>query len=323
MEKIRRIAVLTSGGDSPGMNAAIRAIVRTAGHYGIEAYGIKNGYSGLMNGEFELMNSKSVAEILQRGGTMLYTARSKEFMTDEGFHRALMVLETFKIDGLIVIGGDGSMRGAAKLTDSGVAAIGVPGTIDNDLPYTDSTIGFDTAVNTAVSAIGNLRDTSSSHGMVSIVELMGRNCGDIALFAGIASGGDIILVPNEEYDEMEICRKVIDGKNRGKHHCLIVVAEGASISGNELKKTIVEHTGMECRVTILGHVQRGGSPTATDRIIASRMGQYAVEVLMAGRTGRAVGIAKGELIDMDITEALEVKRGPREDLIKLGKILAE
>lgn len=320
---IKRIAVLTSGGDSPGMNAAIRSVVRTALHYDIEVYGIKRGYHGLVNGDFEKMSSRSVADILQRGGTMLLTARSEEFMTDEGFNRALMMLESFKIDGLIVIGGDGSMKGAKKLTENGVAAIGIPGTIDNDLAYTDYTIGFDTAVNTALWAIGNLRDTSSAHGRVTIVQLMGRRCGDIALYAGIGSGGDIIIVPGEEYDEMDICRKVIEGRNKGKLHCLIIVAEGAPVTCEEIRDTIMSHTGIESRITVLGHVQRGGSPSSYDRIIASRMGSYAVKVLLEGRKGRAVGIRNEQMVDFDITEALEMKREQRAELIELGEILAE
>lgn len=323
MSEVKRIAILTSGGDSPGMNAAIRAVVRTANHYGIETYGIKRGYSGLINGDFEKMNSRSVADVLQRGGTMLLTARSEEFMTPEGFNRALMMLDSFKIDGLVVIGGDGSMKGAKKLSENGIATIGIPGTIDNDLPYTDFTIGFDTAVNTAINAIGNLRDTSSAHGRVTIVQLMGRRCGDIALYAGIASGGDIILVPNEDYDERDICRKVIEDRNKGKLHCMIIVAEGVPVTCEELKETIMKHTGIESRITILGHVQRGGSPSSYDRILASRMGAYAVKVLMEGRKGRAVGIKNEKMIDLDITEALEMKRPMRTELIELGDILAE
>ena len=320
---IKRIGILTSGGDSPGMNAAIRSVVRTALHYGIEVYGIKRGYQGLVNGDFEQMHTRSVADILQRGGTMLFTARSEEFMTEEGYNRALMMLEDFKIDGLVVIGGDGSMRGAKQLAESGIVTVGIPGTIDNDLAYTDFTIGFDTAVNTAIAAIGNLRDTSSAHGRVTIVQLMGRRCGDIALFAGIGSGGDIILVPGEEYDERDVCRQVIEGRNRGKLHCLIIVAEGAPVTCEELRATILKHTGMESRITVLGHVQRGGSPSSYDRMLASRMGAYAVKVLMEGRKGRAVGIKNEEMVDYEIVEALEMKREPREELIELGKILAE
>ena len=319
---MKRIGVLTSGGDSPGMNAGVRAVVRTAFSMGIEVYGIKRGYQGLVEGDLEVVESPDVAETLQRGGTFLRTARSEDFMTDEGFNRALMVLETFKIDGLVVIGGDGSMRGAKKLADAGVATVVVPGTIDNDMAYTDYTIGFDTAVNTAVWAIGNLRDTSSAHGRVTIIELMGRHCGDIALYAGIASGGDIILVPGVEYDKKDICRKIIEGKNRGKLHCMIIVAEGAQYSCEELSDFIIEHTGLDSRVTILGHVQRGGSPTAFDRVLASRLGMHAVKVLAEGRKSRAVGTKNEDIFDIDIDEALEAKRPDRSELIELGEILA-
>ncbi|MBE6021340.1 MAG: 6-phosphofructokinase [Clostridiales bacterium] len=320
---MKRIAILTSGGDSPGMNAAVRSIVRTAIHYDIEVYGIKRGYQGLIEGDLIKMDTRSVSDILDRGGTMLLTARSEAFMTEEGFGRALDVLKEYSIDGLVVIGGNGSMRGAKDLSDSGVAAIGIPGTIDNDLPYTDFTIGFDTAVNTAINAIGNLRDTSSSHGRVTIVQLMGRHCGDIALFAGIGSGADVIIVPEDEYDEDEVCRRVLEGKKRGKLHCLIIAAEGAPVTCEELKTVIMEKTGMESRITVLGHVQRGGSPSSYDRLIASRMGAYAVKVLMEGRKARAVGIKNEQMIDLDITEALEIRREKRLELIELGDILAE
>ena len=320
---IKRIAILTSGGDSPGMNAAIRSTVRTAIHHDIEVFGIKRGYQGLIEGDLFKMDSRSVSDILDRGGTMLLTARSEAFMTEEGFAKALDVLKEYSIDGLVVIGGNGSMKGAKDLSDSGIAAIGIPATIDNDLSYTDFTIGFDTAVNTAVNAIGNLRDTSSSHGRVTIVQLMGRHCGDIALFAGIGSGADVIIVPEDEYDEDEVCRRVMEGKKRGKLHCLIIAAEGAPVTCEELKTMIMEKTGMESRITVLGHVHSGGSPSAYDRLIASRMGAYAVKVLLEGRKARAVGIRNEQMIDMDITEALEIKREKRTELIELGDILAE
>lgn len=318
---IQRIAVLTSGGDSPGMNAAIRAVVRTGLARGLEVYGVRHGYQGLVDGEFVPMDSVSVSDMIQRGGTGLFTARSKDFMTEEGFRRALMMLESFKIDGLIVIGGDGSLRGALDLAQNGIAVAGLPGTIDNDLAYTDYTIGFDTAVNTAVSAIGNLRDTSSAHGMVTIVELMGRHCGDIALFAGIASGGDIIVVPEKEYDMDDICRQAVEGRNAGKLHCLIIVAEGAPFSCAEIREAIQERTGMESRITVLGHVQRGGSPSAFDRLLASRLGAYGVDALAEGKKAIAVGIRNNEIFDMDLAEALEMKRPERTELIRLGEIL--
>ena len=318
---IERIAVLTSGGDSPGMNAAIRAVVRTGLARGLKVFGVQHGYQGLVNGEFIPMDSFMVSDMLQRGGTGLFTARSKEFMTEEGFRRALMMLESFKIDGLVVIGGDGSMRGALDLAKHGVAVAGLPGTIDNDLAYTDYTIGFDTAVNTAVNAIGNLRDTSSAHGMVTIVELMGRHCGDIALFAGIASGGDIIVMPETEYSLEDICREVVEGRNAGKLHCLILVAEGAPFSCQDIKEAVQERTGMESRITVLGHVQRGGSPTAFDRILASRLGAHGVDALIEGKKAVAVGIRNNEIFDMDMAKALEMKRPERTELIRLGEIL--
>lgn len=318
---IQRIAVLTSGGDSPGMNAAIRSVVRAGLAKGLTVYGVRHGYQGLVEGEFTPMDSFSVSDILQRGGTELFTARSKDFMTEEGFARALAMLESFKIDGLVVIGGDGSMRGALQLAEHGIAVAGLPGTIDNDLAYTDYTIGFDTAVNTAIAAIGNLRDTSSAHGMVTIVELMGRHCGDIALFAGIASGGDIIVVPGEDYDMDDLCRRVVEGRNAGKLHCLIIVAEGAPVSCQEIKEAVQTRTGMESRITVLGHVQRGGSPTAFDRILASRLGAYAVDVLLDGKKASAVGIRNNEAFDMDMAQALEMKRPERTEMIRLGEIL--
>ena len=303
------------------MNAAIRAVVRAGLNRGLKVFGVRHGYQGLVNGEFVPMDSFSVSDIIQRGGTGLFTARSKDFMTKAGFHRALMMLESFKIDGLVVIGGDGSMRGALDLAQKGICVAGLPGTIDNDLAYTDYTIGFDTAVNTAINAIGNLRDTSSAHGMVTIVELMGRHCGDIALYAGIASGGDIIVVPEKEYDLDDICRQVVEGRNAGKLHCLIIVAEGASVSCTEIKEAIQDRTGMESRITVLGHVQRGGSPTAFDRILASRLGAYAVDVLLEGKKASAIGIRDNKIFDMDLAEALEMKRPERTELIRLGEIL--
>lgn len=319
---MNRIAVLTSGGDSPGMNAAIRAVVRTGLYYDLDVYGIKRGYKGLLDGDLEKMKGYSVSDIMQRGGTILYTARCPEFITAEGFKKALMMLESFKIEGLVVIGGDGSMKGAKALTEAGVPAIGIPGTIDNDLAYTDFTVGFDTAVNTALWAIGNLRDSSSSHGRVNIIQLMGRHCGDISLYAGIGGGAEIIIVPEDEFDMMDICQKIIEGKNKGKLHCIIIVAEGAAVTCEELEKKIEEHTGMESRITVLGHVQRGGSPTSYDRLLASRMGTRAVELLLEGKTGRAVGIKGNDIIDFDIHEALSMKKEPDSELLRMAKILS-
>lgn len=304
---MKTIGVLTSGGDAPGMNAAIRAVVRTAIYHECKVYGIKRGYDGLINAKLEEMSLSSVADIIHRGGTILQTARSDEFMTEAGQKKALNVLNVFNVDGLIVIGGDGSMAGATKLSELGIPCIGVPGTIDNDLEYTDFTIGFDTAINTVVDAISKIRDTSSSHGRVNIVEVMGRRCGDIALYCGLAGGAESIVLPEMPHDIDKICRKIIRGKNRGKLHSLILLAEGAG-SAVEMAKIIEEKTGMETRATILGHIQRGGSPTASDRILASQLAARAVDLLLEGKGNRAVGIKCNEMVDLDMTEALTMEK---------------
>lgn len=319
---MKRIALLTSGGDSPGMNAAIRAVVRTGIYHKLEVFGIKRGYEGLIHGELEEMALSSVADIIHRGGTILKSARSEAFSTEEGFKKALYMLENFSIDGLIVIGGDGSLRGARALSNAGVPTIGLPGTIDNDLAYTDFTIGFDTAVNTVLSAVGNIRDTSSSHGRAIIIEVMGRNCGDIALYAGVAGGAESILIPEEKSDVNEICQRIIQGRNRGKLHSIIIVAEGAGIKSSELVKIIEERTGIETRVAVLGYIQRGGTPTASDRMLASRTGNRAVELLIEGKAGRAVGIKGNEIVDYDIDDALSFKRVTAQNLYDLAKVLA-
>jgi len=320
---VKRIAVLTSGGDAPGMNAAIRAVVRCAIYNKMEVYGIERGYEGLINGDFKEMTVSSVSDILQRGGTTLKTARSKRFMTPEGFQLALDMLENFEIEGLVVIGGDGSYRGALEMTKAGKVVIGLPGTIDNDLAYTDYTIGFDTAVNTVLSAIGNIRDTSSSHERSTVVEVMGRHCGDIALYAGLTGGAESILIPEEPVDMNKICRTLIQGKNRGKLHSVILRAEGVEMSTDELAKTIAERTGMDTKVVVLGYIQRGGSPTARDRMLASRMGCKAVELLMQeGMTSKAVGIKGGEIVAYDLEEALNMPRQHDETLMDLAEILS-
>ncbi len=318
---MKTIGVLTSGGDAPGMNAAIRAVVRTAIYNDCKVYGIKRGYDGLINAKLEEMTRSSVADIIHRGGTILQTARSDEFMTEEGRKKALNVLNVFNVDGLIVIGGDGSMTGATKLNDLGIPCIGVPGTIDNDLEYTDYTIGFDTAINTVVEAISKIRDTSSSHGRVNIVEVMGRKCGDIALYCGLAGGAESIVLPEMPYDIDQICRKIIRGKNRGKLHSLLLLAEGAG-SAVEMAKIIEEKTGMETRATILGHIQRGGSPTAADRILASHLAARAVELLLEGKNNRAVGIKCSEMVDIDMAEALTMEKKLDMATYKLADILS-
>ena len=318
---MKKIGVLTSGGDAPGMNAAIRSVTRTAIFRNLKVVGIKRGYQGLIEGDIENMNLSSVGDIIHRGGTILRSARSKEFMTEKGFQKALDVLKIFGIDGLIVIGGDGSFKGAKKLSENGFATIGVPGTIDNDLGYTDYTIGFDTAVNTVVNAIGNLRDTSSSHGRANIVEVMGRHCGDIALFAGLAGGAENIIIPEIDFEMDEICKKLISGRNRGKLHSIIIVAEGVG-KPYDIAAEIQERTDIETRVTIMGHLQRGGTPTAQDRILASRLGAKGVELLLEGEKGKVVGIKENRIVDLDIDEAFKVDKEIDRGIYELTKILS-
>lgn len=320
---MKRIAVLTSGGDAPGMNAAIRAVVRGALYHKLEVYGIERGYEGLINGEIKELSVGSVSDILQRGGTWLKTARSKRFMTPEGFRRALDMLQNFEIEGVVVIGGDGSFRGGLELTKAGITVVGLPGTIDNDLAYTDFTIGFDTSVNTVLSAIGNIRDTSSSHERSTVIEVMGRHCGDIALYAGLTGGAESILIPEETVDMNKICRTLIQGKNRGKMHSVILRAEGVEMSTQELAKTIEERTGMETKVVVLGYIQRGGSPTARDRMLATRMGYKAIELLLEeGMTSKAVGIKGDEIIYYDLEEALNMKGCHDKSLMELAEIMS-
>lgn len=318
---MRTIGVLTSGGDAPGMNAAIRAVVRYGIYHNVRILGIKKGYNGLINGDIEEMSLSSVADIIHRGGTMLRTARSEEFKTDEGFKKALNVIRIFGIDGIVVIGGDGSFNGAKKLSDAGIPTIGIPGTIDNDLGYTNYTIGFDTAVNTVLDAVSKIRDTSASHGRANIVEVMGRHCGDIALYAGLTGGAESVIVPEEGFDIDDVCKRLIQGRNRGKLHSIILLAEGVG-NAYEFGKEIQEKTGIETRVTILGHIQRGGTPTAFDRMLASRMGAKAVELLLEGKSSRVIGIKGNELFDMDIDEALNMKKEFNNDIYELTKILS-
>ena len=318
---MKTIAVLTSGGDAPGMNAAIRAVVRTSIYNNVRVLGIKEGYSGLMNGEIYEMDLSSVADIVHRGGTLLRSSRSPEFQTDEGFKKALNVIDVFNIDGIVVLGGDGSMKGAKKLSEHGVPTMGIPCTIDNDLGYTDYTIGFLTAVETAVDAISKIRDTSTSHGRANIIEVMGRHCGDIALYAGLAGGAESIIVPEIKCDIDDVCKKVISGRNRGKLHHIIVLAEGAG-KAHDVANEVIEKTGMDTRVTILGHIQRGGTPTVFDRILASEMGNRAVELLSRDRTGRALGIRCDKIIDLELKEALSVKKEFNIEMYNTAKILS-
>ncbi|HPX70718.1 MAG TPA: 6-phosphofructokinase [Bacillota bacterium] len=318
---MNRIGVLSSGGDSPGMNAAIRAVVRFGIQKGLEVYGIKRGFEGLIDGDMEQMNVSSVADIIHRGGTMLGTARSQRFVTPEGFARAMAMLDTFKIDGLVVIGGDGSLKGADCLSRAGVKVMVLPGTIDNDLAYTDFTIGFDTAVNTALSTISNIRDTSSSHGRTTIIEVMGRECGDIALYAGLAGGAETILIPEIELDIPAICRKLLIGKNRGKRHSVIIKAEGVPIDVGELAAELEKKTGMETKKVVLGYIQRGGSPTARDRLLASRTACRAVELLVADSESRAIGIRGDEIISMDFESAFKTEKLTHFEFLDMCDVL--
>ncbi|WP_226656359.1 6-phosphofructokinase [Pseudalkalibacillus hwajinpoensis] len=318
---MKRIGVLTSGGDSPGMNAAIRAVVRKAIYHDIEVYGIYHGYTGLINGNIEKMEIGSVADIIHRGGTMLYSARCPEFKTLEGQLKGVENLKKFGIEGLVVIGGDGSYRGAQKLTGHGFPTIGIPGTIDNDIPGTDFTIGFDTALNTVIQAIDKIRDTATSHERTYVIEVMGRDAGDIALWSGLADGAESILIPEEKFEMSDILSRLKRGHDRGKRHSIIVVAEGVG-SGVEIGKQIQEEMNMETRVTVLGHVQRGGSPTASDRVLASRLGARAVELLLEGAEGRTVGIQNNQIVDLDINEALALPHEVNQKMCQLAKELS-
>lgn len=322
MSAVRSIAVLTSGGDSQGMNAAVRAVVRSAVYYGIEVYGIQRGFLGLLNEDIRPMDLRSVGDIIQRGGTILQTARCKEFMTPEGQKRGAEVLRRRGIEGLIVIGGDGSYRGALALSRLGVRTMGLPGTIDNDIAYTDFTIGFDTAVSIVVDAINKLRDTMTSHERSSVVEVMGRHCGDIALYAGVASGAEAILVPEVPFDLAEVARRMKDNFTKGKRHSIIVVAEGVG-RGEEIARRLFELNGIESRVTVLGHIQRGGTPTHNDRILASRLGDFAVRRLMEGDSGKACGVVKGELVATDIETVVSTRKPFNMELYELAMRLSQ
>ena len=315
---MKKIGVLTSGGDAPGMNAAIRAVVRTAINRGIEVVGIYRGYNGLINGEVHPLNVRSVSDIIQRGGTFLYTARCPEFREEAGLQKAKQTCEEQGIEGIVVIGGDGSFRGAADLSARGIPCIGLPGTIDNDIAMTEYTIGYDTAMNTALEMIDKLRDTASSHDRCSVVEVMGRRAGYIALNTGIACGAIAIITTEVPYDINAIINKINSTQTTGKHHFIVVVSEGIG-NAQEIAKEIEEKTGIESRATILGHVQRGGAPTVRDRVEASKMGHYAVELLEKGIGNRVVGLKEGKVIDVDIQEALKMKKPFLEDLYKMAE----
>lgn len=318
---MKRIGVLTSGGDSPGMNAAIRAVVRKAIYHNLEVYGIYYGFQGLINGDIEKMEIGSVGDIIHRGGTKLYTARCEEFKTEEGQLKGIEQLNKFGIEALVVIGGDGSFRGAEKLTQHGFPTIGVPGTIDNDIPGTDFTIGFDTALNTVIDAVDKIRDTATSHERTYVIEVMGRDAGDLALWAGLADGAETIMIPEVNEDMEEIIKRLKRGHDRGKKHSIILVAEGVG-SGVDIGQKIQDKTDLETRVTVLGHIQRGGTPTASDRVLASRLAAKAVELLLVGEEGQMVGIENNKLVYHPINEALKKKKSLDQEMYQLSKELS-
>ena len=323
VSKMKRIGVLTSGGDAPGMNAAIRAVVRYGVYYDMEVYGIKRGFEGLIDGDVERLYRRSVGDILQRGGTVLKTARSEAFMTKEGREKAYQKLKELKIEDLVVIGGNGSLTGAKVFSDEyGIGVMGLPGTIDNDLAYTDYTIGFDTAINTVLDGITRIRDTSSSHERTSVIEVMGRHCGDIALYSGITGGAEYVLLPEVDYDLDAVFEKVTSGIGSGKLHSIIIKAEGVQINTDELIKMLSERTGREVKLVVLSYLQRGGSPSFRDRMLATECGMRSIELINEGKVNRAIGERDGHVVDFDLTEALEMTRGIDYDLFKGVDVLS-
>ena len=320
-KKIKTIGVLTSGGDAPGMNAAVRAVVRAGAYYGVNVCGIKRGYNGLINGDIVEMTPRTVSDIIQRGGTTLMTARCLEFKEKEGVEKACQIARVFGLDGIVVIGGDGSFRGARDLSNAGIPTVALPGTIDNDISCSEYTIGYDTCLNTVMEAVDKLRDTASSHERCSVIEVMGRRAGYIALEAGIACGAEVVLVPEKEYNfEEDVLRPILEAKGRGKKHAIIIVAEGVG-GVIEIAKQIEKATGIESRATILGHVQRGGSPTVRDRVMASRMGLKAVELLLEGKANRIVRLKVGQVSYIDINEGLDMEKKNPEELLSIVKKL--
>ncbi len=318
---IKKIAVLTSGGDAPGMNAAIRAVVRSAISKGIEVYGVRRGYVGLLTGDIIPMDERSVTDIIHRGGTILYTARCPEFRTEEGVAKARAKCEELGIEGLVVIGGYGSFRGAADLSKMGMLCVGIPGTIDNDISCTDYTIGFDTAMNTAMELIDKLRDTSQSHDRISVVEVMGRGAGHIAVNTGVACGATDIIVQEVPYDLDAVAKTMLEKHSKGKNNFVVIVSEGVGHS-QEIASILQEKTGIEARATILGHVQRGGNPTLRDRVAATRLGCYAVDLIEQGVGNRVVAIKDNNLVDYDIQEALSMKKTYDEKLHRMAETIA-
>lgn len=321
-KKIKRIGVLTSGGDAPGMNAAIRAVVRSGLYHGLEVFGIRRGYEGLLDGEISEMNNHSVSNVISRGGTVLLTARSKIFSTPEGVARGKAMADIFRLDALVVIGGDGSFRGARDLHRLGMPVVGIPATIDNDIACSDYTIGYDTAMNTVKEAIDRIKDTAYSHERCSVVEVMGRNAGYIAVNCGIAGGAEACIIPEKEFNvDEDVIKPILSCRNAGKNHYIVINAEG--VGGTlELAEEIRKKTGISTTTTILGHQQRGGSPTVRDRVAASLMGAKATELLAKGISGRIVAMRADAVIDLDIEEALSMKKTLDEDLIRTGKILS-
>ncbi len=318
---MKKIGILTSGGDAPGMNAAIRAAVRYGIALDMEVVGIERGYTGLLEGRFVPMGLRSVSDIIQRGGTILRTARCPEFKTPEGQEKGMKNLREAGIEGLIVIGGDGSFMGAKVLSEKGFPTIGIPGTIDNDLAYTDYTLGFDTAANTILDAINKIRDTMSSHERISIIEVMGRHCGDLALYAGIGGGAEVIIVPEVKLTNEDIVNKLLEFRASGKRSGIVVLAEGAG-HADELTKMLVEKTNLEIRSSVLGHIQRGGSPSNQDRYLGTSFGAHAVQLLKKGIGNRIVGIRNNEIYDIDIIEGLAIPRKFNKDLYDLAQIVA-
>lgn len=321
MRDIRRIGVLTSGGDAPGMNAAIRAVVRSAIYHELEVYGIYRGFEGLIRGELERLNARSVSDILQKGGTILKTSRSPGFMETSGLEQARSICRIFNIDVLVIIGGDGSYRGGLNISRLGIPVICIPGTIDNDIGCTEYAIGFDTALNTVCGAIDKIRDTAYSHERCSIIEVMGRDAGYIAINNGIAGGADVILVPEVTFDlDTDIIQPILKGRNRGKNDFCVIIAEGVE-NTHQICEAIEKKTGIITRSTILGYVQRGGSPTVYDRVMASRMGHLAVETILQGRFNRAICLRGNLLMDLDLSEALTMEKPFDKELIGMSKIL--
>jgi 6-phosphofructokinase 1 len=326
MSEIKSIGVLTSGGDAPGMNAAIRAVVRTGIYYGIKMFGIRKGYNGLISGDIFEMNARSVSDIVHRGGTILQTARCKEFTTDEGMQKAMSLSRAFGLDALVVIGGDGSYRGARDFSKYGMKVMGLPGTIDNDIACTEYTIGYDTAMNTVQDALDKIRDTAYSHERCSVLEVMGRRAGHIALNVGVAGGAEVILLPEKQFDfDKDIIRRIIQGRNNGKKNYIIILAEGVAekIGGAlELAKKVEDLTGIETRGTVLGYIQRGGSPSIRDRVMASAMGVKAVELLKDGVYNRVMCVDKAKIVDVDIDEALAMSKDIDHEMLRLIEILS-